>query len=140
MIKRLYYQTLYYVPLDSSQFFNLMCLYVFIDMIAMQWIVFNFTSTSIPRKRILWLLIVKMFQMKKVELGFKLAHFFFTSGFFIYYLYNENYPALCLQALTYQVCKIWQDNWSFSNYKRKIFPGTSLPLPLQLGVSHWNLH
>ena len=44
-----------------------------------------------------------MFQMKKVELGFKFFHFFFTSGLFIYYMYNERYPALCLQALTYQV-------------------------------------
>ena len=44
-----------------------------------------------------------MFQMQKVEVVFKFIHFFFTSGLFIYYIYNERYPALCLQALTYQV-------------------------------------
>ena len=39
----------------------------------------------------------------KVQVAFKLSNACFTSGLFTYYIYNERYPGLCLQALTYQV-------------------------------------
>ena len=41
--------------------------------------------------------------MPGLEVGFKVCNAGLISGLFIFYICNEEYPGLCLQALTYQV-------------------------------------